>query len=410
MGSIVFSCPHCEGKMEVEQGGLKGRLVACPHCGKQIKVPDEPEEAAGPAEDVQQEEEEEVVAETLTAGCLLSEGTVVKGIYRIVRHLGESSLGEVYVADMIGENRKVQLEIISSSEQETVERLSREIEFLAALQHPNIVRAFDAGQDGEIFFLASEYEEGITLRELLDKKGKLPEKEALTYALHIAQALEYAWEQRKILHRDIKPSNIFITNSGKAKLMGFGIAKSSESQSLGLTGIGYTVGTPQYMSPEQIRAEEDLDCRSDMYILGCVIYEMIAGQVPFDDKVPMVVMQKQMDEDPPPITDFTQGVSQATQDLLAKLLAKDRNDRPASWTGTVQLLKHAIEQEAAPSASAQASAPKAEETSASQAAPSSAAQPSLKEKLGCASVFLVIPSLAVFGVIAREVCRHLHLF
>ncbi len=389
---VIFNCPHCNGQMEADEGGLKGRLVSCPHCGAQVKVPDEGTAATGdspeaavesPAEPEAAEEPETKAVHGESEG--LSEGTIIRGIYKIEKRLGESSIGEMYVGSVVTDGRKVQLEIIDGSDQETIDRLSREIDILAAMQHPNIVRAFDAGQDGDIFFLASEFEEGETLYDIL-QQGPISESKALGYTKDIAKALDYAWEQRKILHRDIKPANIFITNNGVAKLMGFGIAKSGEGQSMGLTGVGFTVGTPEYMSPEQIKAEEDLDFRADMYSLGCVLYQMTTGNLPFDESAPILLMQKHMDEDPVPPNQVNPQVSAGCADVVATMMMKDRNERPESWNALTGLIDQAL-------AGGGGSAPP--KTSSGGGSASTSNDSGGDGKKGCAGVFAVAATLVI---------------
>ncbi|OVE81205.1 hypothetical protein BVY04_03780 [bacterium M21] len=377
MGSVIFECAQCGGTMEAEQSGLKGRLVSCPHCEAQVKVPDN---AASP------ETTPEPAPAAPSGG--VGPGTVIRGIYKLERLLGESSLGEVYVGSVVTDGRQVQLELIDGSDQETIDRLSREIEILASLEHPNVVHAFDAGQDGAVFFLASDYEDGEPLLDHI-KRGAVDEKKALKYAKEISSALGYAWDQKKILHRDVKPANIFITKKGKAKLMGFGIAKSSEGQSMGLTGVGFTVGTPEYMSPEQIKAEGDLDCRSDMYAMGCVIYEMVTGQLPFDESAPILLMQKHMDEDPTPANEVNPSVSEECAELIQICMMKDREERPADWHDLVNLIKQV---ETAPTAGT------AQPSAAPKPSAASAAQAEKKGKFGCGIGMLAIAITLAAGI------------
>jgi serine/threonine protein kinase len=170
-------------------------------------------------------------------------------------------------------------------------------------------------------------------------QGILGEGDAISCIVDICNGLDYAWESRKIIHRDVKPDNIFITNSGKAKLMGFGIAKSGEGQSMGLTGIGFTIGTPEYMSPEQIKAEGGLDFHTDMYSLGCVLYQTITGRLPFDETAPILLMQKHMDEDPVPANEVNPEISQGCTNAIAAMMAKDPEERPENWEILVNFLK-----------------------------------------------------------------------
>ncbi len=379
MGSVVFECPQCGGSMEADQEGLRGRLVVCPHCEAQIQVPGPEGEEDAPADGAEGE---------APAAAAVQPGKVIRSIYKVEEKLGESSLGEVYTATVVTDGRKVQLEILQNADQESVDRLSREIELLASLQHENIVHAFDAGQDGDLFFLASDYEEGNTLEKHL-KEGAIDEGPAIEIARGIAKALQYAWDQRKILHRDIKPPNIFITDSGTAKLMGFGIAKSSEGQSMGLTGVGFTIGTPEYMSPEQIKADETLDFRSDMYALGCVLYEMVTGGLPFQEDAPILLMQKHMDEDPEPTNIRNPNTSAETAALVAWMMQKDRDARPAEWQELIGQMDAILAgtAEAAPAAS-----------NDDAVSPQPKKRRKKKKKSGCMGVFAAVAGFGFAGV------------
>ncbi|MCJ8331577.1 MAG: serine/threonine protein kinase [Lentisphaeria bacterium] len=326
---------------------------------------------------------------------MIEAGNLIRNIYQIERHLGESSLGDYYIAVVTSDGRKVKLEILEDADQENIDRLSREIELLASFDHPNIFRAFDAGQDGNLFFLASEYEEGETLEEIL-KRGPIDPVSCVIIASEIASALNYAWDHSKILHRDLKPTNMFITETQKTKLMGFGIAKSGEGQSMGLTGVGFTVGTPEYMSPEQIRAVDDLDFRSDMYGLSCVLYEMLTGSLPFIEEAPILLMQKQMDEDPEPVNVRNPEVSQAIANVVQKMMQKDRDDRYQSWQDLEADFQSVIDGRAS---DAPAAAPEAapEAGTAAPPMPEETAAQAQPEKKGCAAALVAIGLIAGIG-------------
>ena len=321
--------------------------------------------------------------------------------YKLEEKLGESSLGDIYLATQESSGQKVTVEVLSGEmrqDEERVNRLLQEIELVAALQHPNIVQAIEAGQDSETYFLVTAYEPGKTLEEVLEGHKALSEADAITYTSNISSALKHAWAEKRILHRDVKPANIHITDSGVAKLTGFGIAKSSQGQSLGLTGAGFTIGTPEYMSPEQIRASDDLNFASDMYALGIVFYEMLTGRLPFEETAPILLMQKHMDEDPEPANERNTDVSAASAEVVAHMLAKDPNERYASWQDLIDTLASVAQG----SYKAAAAAPKQAAAPAAQPAVTSAVPRSAESekkgplaKLGCGGMLV-----AGFGLIA----------
>lgn len=262
-------------------------------------------------------------------------GVVIKDTYRLEKKIGDSHLGEIFLATR-DNGDVVTVEILSgamTSDEETVTRFLQEVDILSSLRHPNLLAAIEAGQDNDTYFLVTAYEHGmVTLNEFLAQNRPLPEKQALSFIASIAEVLDYTWAERKILHRDIKPQNIFITTDGRARLGGFAIAKSSDEQTdMKLTGVGFTIGTPEYMSPEQIRSPDDLDFRSDLYSLGVVLYECLAGELPFYEQAPFELMLKHMNEEPQPLSERTSRVSKEASNLVDRMLAKDRDDRHESW-------------------------------------------------------------------------------
>ena len=214
---------------------------------------------------------------------------------------------------------------------ETVERFLQEIDLISSLKHPNIVSPMDAGWDSQVYFLVTLDIPGKTLGKILEE-GKIQEFDALCYVASLVNALEYVWKEKKIIHRDIKPQNIYVVNNKHTRLTGFGIAKSSELGPGELTGAGYTIGTPEYMSPEQIRAENDLDFRTDMYSLGCVLYEALTGVIPFSDTAPILIMSRHLDENHVPVIERNSEVSEESSSIVDRMLAKDRRHRYGSWS------------------------------------------------------------------------------
>ncbi len=264
---------------------------------------------------------------------VIEPGITIGNGYKLDEKIGESHLGDIYLATK-DDGCMFRIEILSgstTSDEESVTRFLQEVELMSQLQHENLLAAIEPGQDEDTYFLVSAHEPGMSLEDSIKSKNSIDEKSVLSYLISIAEVLKYTWDERKLLHRDLKPQNIYITEEGKAKLTGFGIAKSSEGQSMGLTGVGFTIGTPEYMSPEQIRADENLDFRSDLYGLGVVIYEALVGELPFVEDAPILLMQKHMDEVPESVKSRNPDVTDECSALVDKMLAKETEDRHQSW-------------------------------------------------------------------------------
>ena len=210
--------------------------------------------------------------------------------YRFERELGRGGMATVYLAEDFKHHRRVAVKVLRPELAASIgaERFLREIETTANLRHPHILPLYDSGDvedpgdsaGGRFLFYVMPFVEGETLRARLDRERQLPIDDALRIAREVSDALSYA-HARGIIHRDIKPENILL-EGGHAVVADFGIARAVGAAGAdSLTGSGITVGTPAYMSPEQASADHDLDGRSDLYALGCVLYEMLAGQPPF---------------------------------------------------------------------------------------------------------------------------------
>ena len=176
---------------------------------------------------------------------------------------------------------------------EVVQRFSHEAQTLARLNHPNIVPAFDAGHTDECYYMAMGYIDGETLEDKLKRSGSMDELELLKISLKVIDALEYAWNEFKLLHRDIKPANIMIDQMGEVRIMDMGIAKNTMEDG-GLTQAGMVVGTPFFMSPEQAQASTGIDFRSDVYALAATMYHMITGVLPFQGPNVMAILAKKV--------------------------------------------------------------------------------------------------------------------
>jgi eukaryotic-like serine/threonine-protein kinase len=248
--------------------------------------------------------------------------------YRIERELGAGGMATVYLAEDVRHGRKVALKVLKPELAAVVgaERFLAEIRTTASLQHPHILPLHDSGEADSFLFYVMPYVEGETLQERLEREQQLPVDEALTIAAKVAAALQYAHEQG-VVHRDIKPANILMSR-GEAMVADFGIALAvSEAGGGRITETGLSLGTPHYMSPEQATGERTLDKRSDVYALGCVLYEMLTGQPPFGGPSAQAVLGRILTGDPDPVTAHRRSVPPNVEAAVHKALERLPADR-----------------------------------------------------------------------------------
>ena len=263
--------------------------------------------------------------------------------YSIEEEVGVGAMGMVYRAQDIRHERRVALKVLRPEIAATVgtERFLREIRIEAQLNHPHILPVYDSGEVDGFLFCVMPFIEGESLRERLDREGPLPCDEALRICREIADALFFA-HARDLIHRDVKPANILL-EAGHAVLADFGLAKAlSAAGDQGLTRAGFAVGTPAYASPEQTAGNERVDGRSDLYSLGCVLYEMLAGQPPFVGPTADSVVRQHMTQAPPSVRVMRTSVPEAVEEILDRLLAKSPADRFGSAEELIRALDAAI--------------------------------------------------------------------
>ena len=237
-------------------------------------------------------------------------------------------MATVYLAEDVKHRRRVALKLLRPELAQALgpERFLREIETTAALHHPHILPLYDSGEADGFLFYVMPYVEGESLRDRLDRERQLPLDDALQIAREVADALSYA-HSRGVIHRDIKPENILL-EAGHAVVADFGIAKAISSAGADmLTREGVAIGTPQYMSPEQAAGEREVDGRSDLYSLGCVLYEMLAGQPPFTGPTAESLVRQHLTADPPAVTHMRPTVPASVAETLKQVLAKTPADR-----------------------------------------------------------------------------------
>ncbi len=256
--------------------------------------------------------------------------------YRIERELGQGGMATVYLAEDLKHHRKVAIKVLRPELAAALgaERFLREIETTASLRHPHILPLFDSGvvdprpttHDPQLLFYVMPFVEGESLRTRLDREKQLPIDDALQIAREVADALSYA-HAHGVIHRDIKPENILL-ESGHAVVADFGIARAiNAAGGEQLTETGMAIGTVQYMSPEQAAGQRDLDGRSDLYALGCVLFEMLAGQAPFTGPTVESIVHQHLMATPPPITQLRPAVPADVAAALQRALAKTPADR-----------------------------------------------------------------------------------
>ncbi len=263
------------------------------------------------------------------------------GNYEIVELIGKGGMATVYKGHQSSMNRYVAIKVMSpqfTGETAFVQRFENEARMIAQIEHAHILPVYDFGEEGELLYIAMRYLPTGTLEDRITEAG-MPVKEAATIFSQIANALDYA-HSMGIVHRDLKPANILIDAQSNAFLSDFGIAKSLEGTQ-NLTGTGSVVGTPTYMSPEQ-GLGEPIDGRSDIYALGVMLFEMLTGRVPFLAENPMAVMLKHINETPPTLNEVRPGIPEAFEEIVAKALAKNREERYQSALEMADAVERAL--------------------------------------------------------------------
>ena len=262
------------------------------------------------------------------------------GRYKVTEELGRGGMGVVYKGEDPVLERTVAIKILPPkkiSQKSALERFLREAKVSAKLDHPNIIKIYDIGQEEGIYHIVMEYIEGKTLGEIFESRASVNVKEMTEIFNQVAEAMEYA-HSKKVIHRDMKPDNIMVSNDHKAKVMDFGLACLADRHSI--TEMGAIMGTFSYFSPEQAKGE-NVDFRSDIYSLGAVFFEMLTGRLPFDAKNPSEMIQKHLNAPTPSVLELNPSVPMYYDKIIKKMMMKNPANRYQSMKEVIDELKEA---------------------------------------------------------------------
>ncbi len=269
-------------------------------------------------------------------------GKEIDGRYEILEEIGKGGMAHVYKSRDKSLNRLVAVKVLKEDykdDKEFVRRFNVEAQAVASLSNPHIVSIYDVGCENGMHYIVMEYIEGETLKEYIDRVGVLPWREAANYSIQICEGIEEA-HNNSVIHRDIKPQNIIMASDGVLKVTDFGIARASTQATMTMANNN-TIGTAHYLSPEQARGGYT-DERTDIYSMGVVMYEMLTGQLPFDDNSPVAIAIKHLQETATPITDINPDVPNALEQIVMKAMSKEQDSRYSSITDMISDIKKVL--------------------------------------------------------------------
>jgi len=301
---VPIKCPKC-------QTDNPDTLKFCGECGTQL-IPTE--EVSAPTETL------EAVREKLTTGSTFA------GRYQIIEELGKGGMGKVYKVHDTEIKEKIALKLLKpeiAADKKTIERFQNELKFARKISHRNVCRMYDLNKEEGSYYITMEYVPGEDLKSTIIRIGQLPIAKTISIAKQVCEGLEEA-HRLDVVHRDLKPQNIMIDKEGNARIMDFGIARSVTGK--GITGAGVMIGTPEYMSPEQVEGKE-VDQRSDIYSLGIILYEMVTGRVPFEGDTPLSIAVKHKTEIPKEPREFNSQISDDLSRVILRCIEKDKEKR-----------------------------------------------------------------------------------
>src|SRR3954453_5439200 len=269
----------------------------------------------------------------------VAQGTVVDNRYRVQRRIGSGGMADVYLADDAQLGREVALKVLHrrfARDREFVERFRREASAAAGLQHPNVVSVFDRGEYDGTYYIAMEYLAGRTLKDVIREEAPLAQQRVISLAIQILQAAAFA-HRRGVIHRDFKPHNVIVGPDYRLKVTDFGIARAGASE---MTETGSIMGTAQYLSPEQAQGQR-VGAPSDLYSIGIIVYEMLAGRVPFGGDSAVSIALKHVSDAPPRLRDLRPDVHPRLEQAVGRALLKDPAQRYASADEFIAALEQA---------------------------------------------------------------------
>ena len=292
-----FQCPYCRNVVAVENSDL-GLDVQCGHCSEVVTVP----------------------SSRISRGCLIAD-------FIVQEELGRGGMGVVYLSHQISLDRLSALKVLAdqyANDAEFVVGFIKEARAAAKLNHPHIVQAYAVGEDEGVFYFAMENVVGETMKEVQHREKIISVDKAVMVIQQIAEALDYAWKEAKLVHRDIKPDNIMMTNKGAAKLADLGLARVAGD--IDDSDSDEVMGTPQYISPEHLTGAP-MDVRSDLYSLGATFFHMITGRFAFEGKSATIIAQKHLQEQLQPPIEVNPEIPQEVSDIIVKMMEKNPKKR-----------------------------------------------------------------------------------
>jgi len=315
-----MKCPKCDFENPAD-------TKFCGNCAEPLHPPGE--ESARPTKTLQ------------TTPIELKTGTIFAGRFEVIEELGKGGMGKVYKVLDKEVNEKIALKLLKpeiATDEKTIERFRNELKFARKIGHPNVCRMYDLNREGDTHYITMELVSGEDLKSTITRIGQFPVGKAISIAKQVCDGLAEA-HRLGVVHRDLKPQNIMLDKEGNARIMDFGIARSLKAK--GITGAGVMIGTPEYMSPEQVEVK-DVDQRSDIYSLGVILYEMVTGRLPFEGETSIAIAMKHKSEAPQDPGKLNTQIPDELSRVILKCLEKDRERRYQSG-GEVRSELEAIE-------------------------------------------------------------------